>query len=130
MKESMRRLEVLDGMRGYFLVFMTLNHLTFNGGYFLVKLNHGELGYVQDAQGFIFLSGLLVGMVYARRMLKDGYAAGAHKVRKRALDIYRYAVGSLLVIIALGFILSQSSTYWEPWLWKLASHDPFYAVAS
>lgn len=126
----MRRLEVLDGMRGYFLVFMTLNHLTFNGGYFLVKLNHGELGYVQDAQGFIFLSGLLVGMVYARRMLKDGYAAGAHKVRKRALDIYRYAVGSLLVIIALGFILSQSSTYWEPWLWKLASHDPFYAVAS
>src|SRR5690606_29695029 len=72
----MRRLEVLDGMRGYVLVLMMLNHLTFAGGYLLVKINHGELGYVQDAQGFIFLSGLLVGMVYARRMLKEGYGAG------------------------------------------------------
>ncbi len=126
----MRRLEVLDGLRGYFLVFMMLNHLTFAGGYLLVKFNHGELGYVQDAQGFVFLSGLLVGMVYARRMLKDGYAAGARKVRKRALEIYRYAAGCILTIIALGFVLTKSSTYWEPWLWKLSSHDPFYAIAS
>lgn len=117
-------------MRGYFLVFMMLNHLTFTGGYLLVKFNHGELGYVQDAQGFIFLSGLLVGMVYARRMLKEGYAAGAQKVRKRALEIYRYAAGSLLLIISLGFVLTQSSTYWEPWLWDLANPNPFYLIAS
>ncbi len=51
----MQRLEILDGMRGYFLVFMMLNHLTFAGGYLLVKFNNGELGYVQDAQGFVFL---------------------------------------------------------------------------
>lgn len=126
----MKRLEVLDGMRGYFLVFMMLNHLTFTGGYLLVKFNHGELGYVQDAQGFIFLSGLLVGMVYSRRMLKESYEAGARKVRKRAFEIYCYAAGSLLLIMLLGLVLSQSSTYWEPWLWNLASHDPFYAVAS
>lgn len=107
----MRRLEILDGMRGYFLVFMMLNHLTFTGGYLLVKINHGELGYVQDAQGFVFLSGLLVGMVYARRMLKEGYAAGARKIRKRALEIYRYAAGSLLVIMALGLVLTSSATY-------------------
>lgn len=126
----MRRLEILDGMRGYFLVFMMLNHLTFAGGYLLVKFNHGELGYVQDAQGFVFLSGLLVGMVYARRMLKEGYEVGARKIRKRAVEIYYYAAGSLLIILALGLILTDSATYWEPWLWSLASHDPFYAVAS
>lgn len=126
----MQRLEILDGMRGYFLVFMMLNHLTFTGGYLLVKFNHGELGYVQDAQGFVFLSGMLVGMVYARRMLKEGYAVGARQIRKRAMDIYRYAAGSLLVIMALGLVLTESATYWEPWLWQLASHDPFYAVAS
>ncbi len=130
MKEIMRRLEILDGMRGYFLVFMVLNHLTFEGGYLLVKFNHGELGYVQDAQGFVFLSGLLVGMVYARRMLKEGYASGARKVRKRAFEIYRYAAGCLLAVMALGLVLSASSTYWEPWLWSLADHDPFYAIAS
>jgi len=126
----MRRLDILDGMRGYFLVFMMLNHLAFTGGYLLVKFNHSELGYVQDAQGFVFLSGLLVGMVYARRMLKEGYAAGARKVRKRALEIYRYAAGCIFAVVILGLILSKSSTYWEPWLWKLASHDPIYAIAS
>ncbi len=126
----MQRLEILDGMRGYFLVFMMLNHLTFAGGYLLVKFNHGELGYVQDAQGFVFLSGMLVGMVYARRMLKKGYETGARQIRKRAFDIYRYAAGSLLVIMALGLVLKESATYWEPWLWDLASHDPFYAAAS
>src|SRR5690606_2869658 len=107
-----------------------LNHLTFAGGYLLVKFNHGELGYVQDAQGFVFLSGMLVGMVYARRMLKKGYETGARQIRKRAFDIYRYAAGSLLVIMALGLVLKESATYWEPWLWDLASHDPLYAVAS
>lgn len=126
----MQRLEILDGMRGYFLVFMMLNHLTFAGGYLLVKFNHGELGYVQDAQGFVFLSGMLVGMVYARRMLKVGYETGARQIRKRALDIYQYAAGSLLLIMVLGLFLKESATYWEPWLWDLASHDPVYAVAS
>ncbi|WP_294928808.1 OpgC domain-containing protein [uncultured Paracoccus sp.] len=126
----MQRLEILDGMRGYFLVFMMLNHLTFAGGYLLVKINHGELGFVQDAQGFVFLSGLLVGMVYARRMLRDGYGAGARKIRARAWEIYRYAAGSLLAIMALGLILKGSATYWEPWLWNLSSHDPAYAIAS
>ncbi len=126
----MQRLEILDGMRGYFLVFMMLNHLTFAGGYLLVKFNHGELGYVQDAQGFVFLSGMLVGMVYARRMLKAGYETGARQIRKRALDIYQYAAGSLLLIMVLGLFLKESATYWEPWLWDLASHDPVYAVAS
>ena len=52
----MSRLAVLDGMRGYFLVFMLLNHLSFTGGLWLVHINHAELGFVQDAQGFIFLS--------------------------------------------------------------------------
>src|SRR3546814_9885983 len=49
----MPRLEILDGLRGYFLVFMLLNHLSFTGDYMLVKINHAELGYVEDAQGFV-----------------------------------------------------------------------------
>ncbi|TWG96859.1 hypothetical protein L598_002400000300 [Mesorhizobium sp. J18] len=126
----MRRLEILDGMRGYFLVFMMLNHLSFAGGYLLVKFNHGELGYVQDAQGFVFLSGLLVGMVYANRMRKQGYAAGALKVRKRAFELYRYAIGCIATIVILGMLLKGSQTYWEPWLWDLSKPDPFFAVAA
>ncbi|MDC0709736.1 OpgC domain-containing protein [Stigmatella sp. ncwal1] len=127
---EMQRLEVLDGLRGYFLVFMVLNHLTFAGGYLLVKLNHGELGYVQDAPGFVFLSGLLLGQVYGARMQKHGYRAGASKIYHRAFELYRYTAGCLLAIIALGFLLTESSVYWEPWLWRLAQNDWGFALAA
>src|SRR3546814_10449839 len=72
----MKRYDILDGFRGYFLVFMLVNHLAFQGGSRLAKLNHSELGYVQDAQGFIFISGLIVGLCYAR-----GYIRGGHEAR-------------------------------------------------
>ncbi|SET29610.1 OpgC family protein [Stigmatella erecta] len=127
---EMQRLEVLDGLRGYFLVFMVLNHLSFEGGYLLVKLNHGELGYVQDAPGFVFLSGLLMGQVYGARMKKQGYRAGASRIYQRVFELYRYAAGCVLAIFLLGFLLSESSVYWEPWLWQLARNDWGFALAA
>ncbi len=54
----MKRYDLIDGMRGYFLVFMLINHLIFAGGYWLVQVNHNQLAFVEDAQGFVFLSGL------------------------------------------------------------------------
>ena len=126
----MRRLEALDGMRGYFLVFMMLNHLSFSGGYLLVKLNHGELGFVQDAQGFVFLSGLLIGMVYTGHMSKRGYAAGAARIRHRALELYGWAMGCLAAVLALGLVIEASETFWEPWLWQLAHRDVGFAAAA
>ena len=74
----MRRVPLLDGLRGYFLVFMLLTHL-FGGAYALVRVNHAELGFVQDAQGFVFLSGLLVGALYGRRMERHGFAGPARQ---------------------------------------------------
>lgn len=126
----MRRLEALDGLRGYFLVFMLLNHLAFEGGYRLVKINHGELGYVQDAQGFVFLSGLLIGMVYARQMVKRGYDFAAGKIRRRALELWRTALVCLAAVLALGWAMAGRETYWEPWLWQLGDREPGFVVAA
>ncbi|MBH0239385.1 OpgC family protein [Methylobrevis albus] len=126
----MNRLAPLDGMRGYFLVFMMLNHLIFTGGLMLVKLNHGELGYVQDAQGFVFLSGLLIGLVYARQMQKNGYAPAATKIRRRAFELYRWALICIFGIIAVGFLLPQSHVFWNNWLDRLAHNDPGFMVAA
>ena len=77
----MPRVALLDGLRGYFLVFMLVTHL-FGGEYALVKVNHAELGFVQDAQGFVFLSGLLVGALYGRRMDRNGFVADRHRARQ------------------------------------------------
>ncbi len=126
----MNRLAALDGMRGYFLVFMVLNHLSFQGGYLLVKINHGELGYVQDAQGFVFLSGLLVGLVYARQMVKKGYDVAAGKMRRRAGELYLWSLFCLAAVFLLGIVLPASEEYWRPWLWQLAERQPAFAAAS
>lgn len=127
----MRRLAVLDGVRGYFLVFMLINHLTFTGGSILLHMNHAELGFVQDAQGFVFLSGLLIGMVYARRMQKEGFRPGAGRIWKRALELYAYAMACVVVILLLGKLMPYSWAYWGPWLGQLVRGDlPFRAAAA
>lgn len=126
----MRRLEILDGMRGYFLVFMLLNHLAFAGGYLLVKVNHAELGFVQDAQGFVFLSGLLVGMVHARRMERKGFGEAAGKIWKRAGELYLYALGCLALVLAAGSIEPALLAYWQPWLGDLTPADGAMVAAA
>ncbi|WP_190234797.1 OpgC family protein [Allorhizobium terrae] len=120
----MKRLDVLDGMRGYFLVFMMLNHLIFTGGYLLVKINHNQLTFVEDAQGFVFMSGLLVGMVYGRKMLKSGYDAARDRIWARAFELYRYAMGIVLVILAARLVLPQSTQIWRDWLGETSLNDP------
>lgn len=125
----MKRLDVIDGMRGYFLVFMLINHLVFAGGLWLVQINHRNLAFVEDAQGFVFLSGLLTGMVYARKMLKDGYAVARDRIWSRVFELYRYAMGIVFVILALQLVLPGASAIWTNWLGGTRLDDPLRLAA-
>jgi hypothetical protein len=118
----MGRLAIIDGLRGYFLVFMLLNHMTFMGGLWLVHVNHAELGYVQDAQGFIFLSGLLVGLIYTRHVLRGDPAAATKKLLRRALELYAYAMALILLVLAAYMSMDYSWEFWGPWLGQ-PQHD-------
>lgn len=125
----MKRFDIIDGMRGYFLVFMVLNHLIFAGGYLLVKINHNQLAFVEDAQGFVFLSGLLIGMVYAKKMLKNGYAAGRTAIYNRAFELYRYAMGIVLVVLVAQMLLPGAYSIWFNWLGYTTFDDPLRLAA-
>lgn len=125
----MKRFDIIDGMRGYFLVFMVLNHLIFAGGYLLVKINHNQLAFVEDAQGFVFLSGLLIGMVYAKKMLKNGYAAGRAAIYNRAFELYRYAMGIVLVVLVAQMLLPGAYSIWFNWLGYTTFDDPLRLAA-
>lgn len=120
----MKRLDVIDGMRGYFLVFMLINHMVFVGGLWLVEINHRNLAFVEDAQGFVFLSGLLTGMVYARKMIKDGYEAGRDRIWSRAFELYRYAIAITLVILCLHVLLPGADAAWKNWLGATSLFEP------
>jgi|HigsolmetaAR203D_1030402.scaffolds.fasta_scaffold00101_47 hypothetical protein len=108
----MKRYDILDGFRGYFLVFMLVNHLAFQGGSLVARFNHAELGYVQDAQGFIFISGLIVGLYYARGYLKGNAAATDRKLLARCWLLYRYSLALVAFVFALAFVLPGAEVWW------------------
>ena len=125
----MKRFEIIDGMRGYFLVFMLINHLVFVGEYWLMEVNHRNLAFVEDAQGFVFLSGLLIGLIYARKMMKYGYDSGRQQIWNRAFELYRYAMATVFVILVAQLLIPDATKLWYNWLGQTNFDQPLRLAA-
>jgi hypothetical protein len=94
---KLERRPELDALRGLFLVWMTLTHLPTRFSDFVNQ----PIGFVSSAEGFVFLSALLVGRIYFRELIKN--EAGVRlKLWKRSLKIYGYH----LLLLALAFTLA------------------------
>src|SRR5690348_8107463 len=95
----MKRRPEFDSLRGVLLVLMTLTHLPTR----LSVLGNQPFGFVSAAEGFVFLSAFLVGVVHAK---KAGTAAMFKSLWSRALKVYGYHVALLCfaftIIAALG----------------------------
>jgi hypothetical protein len=89
----------LDALRGLFLVWMTLTHLPTRFSDFVNQ----PIGFVSSAEGFVFLSALLVSRVYMRQALEDESALRS-KLWKRSLRIYAYH----LLMLALAFTVAAA----------------------
>ncbi len=123
------RLAILDGFRGFFLLFMMIAHANAYLDAPLGRVNHHYFGWVEDAQGFVFISGLVVALVYARRLLRKGEAAMREGIGARIRKIYTYHAALILVFLAWALllplvgieaeILAQQAE--EPFLFTLAS---------
>jgi hypothetical protein len=81
-----------DALRGLFLVWMTLTHLPTR----LSDLVNQPFGFISSAEGFVFLSALLVGRVYMRQAMENPGGLRS-KLWKRALRVYAYHVTLLLL---------------------------------
>ena len=57
-----------DSLRGLLLVSMAINHLPSD----LRVITDEGVGIVSSAEGFVFLSGVLAGFVYTRRLWREG----------------------------------------------------------
>lgn len=92
--QKLERLPELDALRGLFLVWMTVTHLPTRFSDFVNQ----PLGFVTSAEGFVFISAILVGRLYIR-----GFTANPSAVRtklwRRTLKIYAYH----LAMLALAF---------------------------
>jgi hypothetical protein len=73
-----------DSLRGLLLVSMAINHLPSD----LRTVTDQGVGIVSSAEGFVFLSGLLAGFVYTRRLWREGTSRLRAMTRHRAGVIY------------------------------------------
>lgn len=95
----LQRWPELDALRGLFLVWMTLTHLPTH----FSDLVNQPFGFISSAEGFVFLSALLVARLYIRQAAED-HVALRTKLFKRTLRIYGYH----LVLLALAFTVAAA----------------------
>lgn len=104
MKETIQkntsRYASLDVLRGIFLLIMATNHLYRS---WLHVLTDQPLGYVSAAEGFVFLSGLVVGLVYSKRWEQKGGMFASQALLKRGMTVYGVHLLSCAVIVAWGW---------------------------
>jgi hypothetical protein len=87
----------LDLLRGLCLLKMIFNHLPQTP----VHAAQRWIGYVSAAEGFFFISGVVVGIVYGRRARTQGRSAARNKLLERALGLYLANLALVLLFLAL-----------------------------
>ena len=90
----------LDLLRGCLVVAMLVDHL--GGNSWLFVLTGGNRFYVSAAEGFVFLSGLVMGIVYARLIAREGLWAATKRALRRAGTLYLMAL-----LLAVGFTVAS-----------------------
>jgi hypothetical protein len=93
---KVQRRPELDALRGLFLVWMTLTHLPTR----LSDMVNQPFGFITSAEGFVFLSAMLVATLYTHQIAEDGEAVRT-KLWKRALMIYGYHLIMLAVVFTV-----------------------------
>lgn len=110
-----KRIRAFDILRGYFLIVILINHIELYPSFFDFFTGRGRL-LVSAAEGFFFMSGLLVGIIYKRR-IQLGFTFILKKMWRRAFSLY---IGSIL----LTFLFTAAAVYFNHPAIKEGIADP------
>ncbi|HPY41086.1 MAG TPA: OpgC domain-containing protein, partial [Thiolinea sp.] len=114
----------LDILRGMMLLIMASDHF----GEPIFQHLYEYAGYVSAAEGFVFLSGMLVALVYSRYQSQGGLAL-EQKVWQRAGVIYFYHLAVLLAVFAFTVMTVISSADWKSFATEMQV-EPIRALLS
>src|SRR5262247_4303337 len=114
----------IDWLRGLAMTCVIINHSKLSS--ILSWFSYERVWVVTAAEVFVVLSGVVLGMVYGRRLARDGWRAVVRGLGRRALLLYSTFVGvtvSVLALAAVGVDVSflASSDRHAP-EWFLAPH--------
>ena len=106
----------LDLIRGFMVFAMIVDHVA--GSSPLEILTGGNRFLTSAAEGFVFISGLMTGLVYGRVVERRGTAAGLRKILLRVAALY-----ALTVTLTLLFIVFSERTA-MPWAKQIDLASP------
>lgn len=98
------RIATFDLMRGYFLIVILVDHLLRHPSIFDPLTGRGLL-WVSAAEGFFFISGLLIGLIRRRSLEKKGFGATAKAIWARAGKLYLASIILTLTFTLVGYLL-------------------------
>ena len=123
----------IDLLRGLAVLAMIVDHLA--GPSRLYLITGGNRFYTSAAEGFIFLSGLTVGLVYRRIAERQGVPIAIRRLLARAGTLYVLAVGMTLVVLSASELLrlpwafGVDATSQIQLVWAIVSlHQTYYLV--
>lgn len=105
LSKKRRRILTLDLLRGFFLFAIILNHSPLSPRLTDLIVGGGDL-LVSAAEGFFIISGLLVGYLYAHRILISTRGT-VKKIWKRALLLYILSIATTLAYTLIGNLISD-----------------------
>jgi hypothetical protein len=98
----------VDLLRGFCIFAMVVDH--FGGDSWLYAITGGNRFYVSAAEGFIFISGFVMGQAYRSKRDRSGLPAAMAEALRRARTLY-------LATVALTIIFSMLYLYTDIALW-------------
>lgn len=103
----------IDWLRGLAMTCVIVNHSRMSS--LLSWFSYQRFWIVTAAEVFVVLSGIVIGMVYGRRLARDGWMAVARGLGRRAVMLYVVFVAVTLSVLAMSFagIDISSLTTWD-----------------
>lgn len=114
--------EGLDLLRGLAVVAMVVDHV--GGASFLYAFTGGNRFFTSAAEGFVFISGLVMGLVYRRLVDRTGLGPSLQRSMERAATLYLLAVTLTLLFVPASELLQL------PWAQGLSLSDPTQFIVS
>ncbi|MBI5029632.1 MAG: OpgC domain-containing protein [Chloroflexi bacterium] len=106
----------IDLLRGFAVFVMVVNH--FGGASWLYYITGNNSFFVSGAEAFVFISGVVVGMVYGGIALKQGLSVAQRKAFERAWTLYK------LTIILTLLLATVSTLFRLPWADSVSIDNP------
>lgn len=118
------RNNAIDVLKGVLLVIITINHI---GGP-LCLFTFQPLGFVSSAEGFVFLSGFIFGLVNWRKS-QNGNSPAFSVIAKRVFKIYIYHIAVLLILLIPAITSYAALAAWRfPELDNVVMHPGEFAI--